>query len=68
MMSMNEACEALGIHYNTLKKYRDLGLIKYIRWGKSYKFTEEEIERVKREGIVLPSKKVSHIDTDKQGT
>ena len=63
MLDMYEASKALGIHYNTLRKYRELGLIKYIRMGKSYKFSEEEIERVKREGITLPNMKNS--DTEK---
>ena len=52
-MNLSEVCEELGISYNSVRKYIRLGLIHAIKMGKSYRVSEEEIERIKREGIDL---------------
>lgn len=50
-MGLREVSEVLGLHYNTVLKYVSLGLIRAIKIGKAYRVSEEEIERIKREGI-----------------
>ena len=52
-MNLSEVCVELDLSYNTVRKYIRLGLIHAIKMGKSYRVSEEEIERVKREGIDL---------------
>lgn len=54
MVNLKDACKRLDISYSTVLKYVKMGLIKTIRMGRKYRIPEEEIERVLREGIVLP--------------
>ena len=56
-MNLNEACKELSVSYNTLRKYIRLGLVKAVKIGKSYRISDDEIERVKIEGIDLSSVK-----------
>lgn len=58
-MNLKEVSEVLGLHYNTVLKYVTAGLIHAVKIGKSYRVSEDEIDRIKREGISM-SKGVYH--------
>ena len=55
MKTIAESCKELGICYNTMRKYVILGLVKHIRLGRSYLISDDELSRIKKEGIRLPS-------------
>lgn len=52
-MTLYEACEKLGVSYNTIRKYINLGLLPATKIGKSYRVTEEDINIALRDGIDL---------------
>jgi excisionase family DNA binding protein len=53
MMSLKEAASEIRVCYNTMLKYVNTGAIKAVKIGRTYRVSEEEIERVKREGVQL---------------
>lgn len=55
MKTIAESSKELGICYNTMRKYVIMGLVKHIRLGRSYLISEDELSRIKKEGIRLPS-------------
>ena len=42
---MNEVCELLNIHKNTLYKWIEDGKIEYFKVGKIYRFEEPDIKK-----------------------
>lgn len=54
MVSLKEAAQEIRVCYNTMLKYVNTGAIKAVKIGRTYRISEEEIERVKREGVQLP--------------
>ena len=53
MVTLREAAKELRVCYNTMLKYVSSGAIHAVKIGRTYRVSEEEIERVKREGVNL---------------
>ena len=53
-MSLKEAASEIRVCYNTMLKYVNTGAVKSVKIGRKYLISEEEIERVKREGVQIP--------------
>lgn len=51
MVTLREAAKELRVCYNTMLKYVSSGAIHAVKIGRTYRVSEEEIERVKREGV-----------------
>ena len=51
MKSYKETAEILGVHWQTVRNWVKSGKVKSVQLGRSIKISEEEIERVKKEGI-----------------
>lgn len=50
MFSILEVCEILGVSRRTIYRYIDSGRLKPVKVGRDYKFSPEEIERIKKGG------------------
>lgn len=49
MISQDELADLLHVHRNNIAMLREVGIIKAIKLGKCYMFTQEEIKRFQRE-------------------
>ena len=52
-MNMQEAAEKLGKHPNTIQRWIKNGQINCVKIGRDWEITQEEIDRIKREGLRL---------------
>ena len=52
-MNMQEAAERLGKHPNTIQRWIKSGQINCVKIGRDWEITQEEIDRIKREGLSL---------------
>ena len=59
MITLREAAKELRVCYNTMLKYVSSGAIHAVKIGRTYRVSEEEIERVKKEVV-----SISHIDVE----
>lgn len=60
LLSIGEAADELGVSQQTLRGWEKKGLIKPIKLPSGYRrYTEEEIDRMKREMGLLPKDKAS---------
>ena len=51
MLTIQEVADILRVHRMTIFRHLSSGTIKGIRVGKSWRISEEELERIKREGF-----------------
>lgn len=51
MYTIEQVCTMLNIHQNSLYKWIKQGKVNAVKVGKVYRISEEEIDRIKREGI-----------------
>lgn len=51
MFTIQEVADILRVHRMTIFRHLQDGTIKGIRVGKSWRISEEELERIKREGF-----------------
>ena len=51
MYTIKEVAIKLGLHRNTIIKALKTGKIRGVRFGKVWRITEEEIERIKKVGF-----------------
>ena len=49
MMSTGAAAEELGVHANTLRNWEEKGLIRAMKLPSGYRFSREEVERLRHE-------------------
>lgn len=52
-MNMKEAAKQLKRGYNTVYRYIKNGQINCVKIGRDWEITQEEIDRIKREGLKL---------------
>lgn len=52
-MNMQEAGLQLGRHPNTIQRWIKSGLINCVKIGRDWEISQEEIDRIKREGLEL---------------
>lgn len=55
LLSRKEAAKQLGISDKTLYFWLKQGKVDYVRMGKLYKITEEEVEYIKKNGTREPN-------------
>lgn len=55
MLTLREAASELRVCYNTMLKYVSSGAVHAVKIGRTYRVSEDEILRVKREGVELSS-------------
>lgn len=48
---MQEAGEKLGKHPNTIQRWIKRGAIRCVKIGRDWEISQEEIDRIKREGL-----------------
>ena len=53
MYSLIEAADKVDVHVNTIRRWIKEGKIKAVKMGKNWKISEDELERVLKEGIQL---------------
>lgn len=53
MLSIDEVAELTNVHRDTVLMWREIGIIKAIRTGKNYMFTQDEISRFQHDYIGL---------------
>ena len=53
MVSLYEAADILNVHANTLKKWISQGKVNAVKMGRAWKLSEDEVERIKKEGVKL---------------
>ena len=53
MYSLTEAADKVDVHVNTIRRWIKEGKIKAVKMGKNWKISEDELERVLKEGIQL---------------
>lgn len=55
MLTLREAASELRVCYNTMLKYVSSGAVHAVKIGRTYRVSEDEIMRVKKEGVELSS-------------
>jgi excisionase family DNA binding protein len=55
MLTLREAASELRVCYNTMLKYVSSGAVHAVKIGRTYRVSEDEILRVKKEGVELSS-------------
>lgn len=51
MLTIKEVADALRVHEITIFRHLKDGKIKGVKIGKSWRISEEELERIKRQGV-----------------
>lgn len=51
MLTIKQVAEALSVSVMTIVRYLAKGRIRGVRVGKSWRISQEELERIKREGV-----------------
>lgn len=64
MLTLEQVAEITGVHRNNVAMWREVGIIKATKTGKSYMFSQEEIRRFQRDyrGLDI-SNKVAAIES-----
>lgn len=64
MLTIEQVAEIAGVHRNMVTLWREIGIIKAIKTGKGYMFSQEEIRRFQRDyrGLDI-SNKVAAIES-----
>ena len=52
-VNMKEAAQKLGKHHNTVQRWIKNGQINCVKIGRDWEISQEEIDRIKREGLKL---------------
>jgi excisionase family DNA binding protein len=53
MLSLYDAAIILNVHYNTLRRWIQMGKVKAVKMGRAWKISTEEVERLKSDGVAL---------------
>ena len=51
MLTIKEVANDLKVHEMTILRHLNYGNIKGVKIGKSWRISEEELERIKRQGV-----------------
>ncbi|MCI9293030.1 MAG: helix-turn-helix domain-containing protein [Erysipelotrichaceae bacterium] len=49
MLTLEQVAEITGVHRDTVTMWREIGIIKAIKTGKGYMFSQEEIRQFQRD-------------------
>ena len=60
MKSLADVSKELGISYLTLYRLTRAGYVRAVKIGKQWRISEEEVSRIKVEGVSFPTSVINH--------